>query len=135
MSSDEREQTVKSRVHHTPPTPRAEAAGGKPSLPQASVGPMLCSVSVRLCDPVDCSPPGSSVHGVLQARILEWVAMPSSRGPYQPRIKPRSPTMQAGSLPSGPPGTPILAASLPLLFRPAAVRPGRLLARSTFWRP
>ena len=33
-----------------------------------------------LCDPVDCSPPGSSVHGTLQARILEWVAMPSSRG-------------------------------------------------------
>ena len=36
--------------------------------------------SPTLCDPVDCSPPGSSVHGILQARILEWVAMPSSRG-------------------------------------------------------
>ena len=33
-----------------------------------------------LCDPMDCSPPGSSVHGFLQAGILEWVAMPSSRG-------------------------------------------------------
>ena len=33
-----------------------------------------------LCDPMVCSPPGSSVHGILQARILEWVAMPSSRG-------------------------------------------------------
>ena len=33
-----------------------------------------------LCDPMDCSLPGSSVHGILQARILEWVAMPSSRG-------------------------------------------------------
>ena len=33
-----------------------------------------------LCDPMDCSSPGSSVHGILQARILEWVAMPSSRG-------------------------------------------------------
>ena len=33
-----------------------------------------------LCDPMDCSPPGSSVHGILQARILEWGAMPSSRG-------------------------------------------------------
>ena len=31
-----------------------------------------------LCDPMDCRPPGSSVHGILQARILEWVAMPSS---------------------------------------------------------
>ena len=33
-----------------------------------------------LCDPMDCSPPGSSVHGILQARILECVAMPASRG-------------------------------------------------------
>ena len=33
-----------------------------------------------LCDPTDCSPPGSSVHGILQARILEWVAIPFSRG-------------------------------------------------------
>ena len=33
-----------------------------------------------LCDPKDFSPPGSSVHGIVQARILEWVAMPSSRG-------------------------------------------------------
>ena len=32
-----------------------------------------------LCDPIDCSPPRSSVHGILQARILEWVAIPSSR--------------------------------------------------------
>ena len=38
-----------------------------------------------LCNPVDCSPPGSSVHGILQARILEWVAMPSSRGFSWPR--------------------------------------------------
>ena len=38
-----------------------------------------------LCDPMDCSPPGSSVHGILQARILEWVAMPSSRVSFQPR--------------------------------------------------
>ena len=38
-----------------------------------------------LCDPMDYSPPGSSVHGILQARILEWVAMPFSRGSSQPR--------------------------------------------------
>ena len=40
---------------------------------------------VRLCDPMDCSPPGSSVHGTSQAKILEWAAMPSSRGPSQSR--------------------------------------------------
>ena len=38
-----------------------------------------------LWDPMDCSPPGSSVHGILQARILEWVAIPSSKGSSQPR--------------------------------------------------
>ena len=35
---------------------------------------------LTVCDPMDCSPPGSSIHGILQQRILEWVAMPSSRG-------------------------------------------------------
>ena len=34
---------------------------------------------IRLCDPMDCSPPGSSVHGILQARIVEWVAISHSR--------------------------------------------------------
>ena len=38
-----------------------------------------------LCDPMDCSPPGSSVHGMLLARILEWVAIPFSRGSFRPR--------------------------------------------------
>ena len=38
-----------------------------------------------LCDSMDCSPPGSSVHGIFQARILEWVAMSSSRGSSPPR--------------------------------------------------
>ena len=37
---------------------------------------------LNLCNPMACSPPGSSVHGILQARILEWVAMPSSRGSF-----------------------------------------------------
>ena len=42
-----------------------------------------------LCNPMECSPPGSSVHGILQARILEWVTMPSSRGSSQPRDQAR----------------------------------------------
>ena len=44
--------------------------------------PQLCPT---VCDPMDCRSPGSSVHGILQARILEWVAMPFSRGSSQPR--------------------------------------------------
>ena len=49
----------------------------------------VCVLSLQscptLCDLMDCSPPGSSVHGILQARIVEWVAMPSSRGSSGPR--------------------------------------------------
>ena len=49
----------------------------------------VCAKSLQsclnLCNPMDCSPPGSSVHRILQARILEWVAMPSSGGSSQPR--------------------------------------------------
>ena len=49
----------------------------------------LCAESVQSCptpcNPRDCSPAGSSVHGILQARILEWVAVPSSRGSSRPR--------------------------------------------------
>ena len=59
-----------------------------------------------LCSPMDCSPPGSSVHGISQARILEWVAMPSSR---DPRIEPKSPAypaLQADSLPLSHRGSP-----------------------------
>ena len=40
---------------------------------------------MSLCNPMDCSPPGSSVHGILQARVLQWVAMPFSRGSSQPQ--------------------------------------------------
>ena len=57
-----------------------------------------------LCNPMDCSPPGSSVHGILQARILEWVAISSSRGSSPPGIKPGSPALQADSSPTEPPG-------------------------------
>ena len=52
------------------------------------VGPLWCLVSqsrLTVCNPMDCSPPGSSVHGILQASILGWIAMPSSRGSSQPR--------------------------------------------------
>ena len=61
---------------------------------------------LTLCDPVDCSLPGSSNHGILQARILEWVAVSFSRGTPSPGIKPRSPTLEADALTSEPPGKP-----------------------------
>ena len=54
----------------------------------------MCAKSLQLCptlfDPMDYSPPGSSVHRILQARILECVVMPSSRGSSRPRVKLKS---------------------------------------------
>ena len=73
-----------------------------------------CAESLQLCptlcNPMDCSLPGSSIHGILQASILEWVAMPSFRG----SSRPHGSTLhllcplhwQVGSLPLAPPAKP-----------------------------
>ena len=55
-----------------------------------------------LCDPMDYT-----VHGIVQARILEWIAFPFSRESSQPGIEPMSPTLQADSLPAEPQGKPL----------------------------
>ena len=55
-----------------------------------------------LCDPLNCSPPGSSVPGISQARILEWVAISSLRALPDPGVEPVSPALQADSLPVEP---------------------------------
>ena len=67
----------------------------------------VCSVtqsSPTLCDPMVCSPPGSSVQGISQARTLEWVAMFSSRGSSDPGIEPTSPALAGGFLTTELPG-------------------------------
>ena len=51
-----------------------------------------------LCNPMYCSLPGSSVHGILQGRVLECIAIPFSRDLPEPGIEPRSPALQADSL-------------------------------------
>ena len=61
---------------------------------------------LTLCDPMDYSPPGSSVHGIFQARILEWVVISFPGDLPHPGIEPRSPALQGDSLPSEPPGKP-----------------------------
>ena len=55
------------------------------SYPEKTTAGLSCFSHIRLWDPMDCSPPGSSVLGILQARILEWVAMPSSKESSWPR--------------------------------------------------
>ena len=68
-------------------------------------GNEVTQLCLTLCDPMDYSPPGSSVHGILQARILEWVPFPPGDLP-DPGIKPRYPALQADALTSEPPGKP-----------------------------
>ena len=58
-----------------------------------------------LCDPMDYSLPGSSGHGILQARILEWVAIAFSRDLPDQGVKAGSPALQADALPSEPPNS------------------------------
>ena len=60
---------------------------GKTGGPEQSlwVKVLVVESCLALCDPMDCSPPGFSFRGILHARILEWVAMPSSRGSSQTR--------------------------------------------------
>ena len=58
----------------------------------------IAQLCLTLCDPVNCSPPGSSVHGILQARIMEWVAVPFSRGSPQPKDGPQVSRIAGGFL-------------------------------------
>ena len=64
---------------------------------------LVAQLCPTFCNPMDCSSPGSSVHGILQAKILEWVACPSPGDLPDPGIEPRFPALQADSLPSEPP--------------------------------
>ena len=64
------------------------------------------------CDPLNCSPPGSSVRGIFQARTLEWVAKPPPGDLPGPGIEPKSTALAAGSLPLGHPGRPTAGASI-----------------------
>ena len=50
-----------------------------------SVCLLVTQLCLTLCHPTDCSPPGFSVHGILQARLLEWIAIPFFRGSFWPR--------------------------------------------------
>ena len=70
------------------PTP-SNRLPGIPLPKELCVYVCMCVLShvLTFCNPMDCSPPGSSVHGIIQARIREWVTMPSSRDLLDRRIK------------------------------------------------
>ena len=74
---------------------------------------------LTLCNPMNCSLPSSSVHGIFQARILEWVAISSSRASYSPRVEPMSPALPAlagGFFTAEPSGKHPLLSTVHLLF-------------------
>ena len=71
---------------------------------------LVAQSCLTLCYPMNYSPSGCAVHGILQARILEWLDIPFSRGsswPREPGIEPASPALQADYLPSQPPEEPV----------------------------
>ena len=80
---------------------------------QHSMPACILSPQPYLCNPTDCNPPGSSVQGILQARIREWAAMPSSRGSSRPRDRTRisymPPALSGRLITTEPPGSPLLA--------------------------
>ena len=63
-------------------SPKGPASLPDPEFPVKVLATQSC---LTLCHPMDCNPPGSSVYGILQARMLEWVAISFSRGSSQPR--------------------------------------------------
>ena len=81
-----------------------------PSPPfQACIHARPLQSCLTLCDPMECSPPGSSVHGILQARTLEWVACPPPGDLPDPVIKPASPAapcVEGGFFTTEPPENP-----------------------------
>ena len=80
----------------------------------ASVCVCVYTQSCRtLCEPMDCRQPGSSVHGISQARILVWISISFSRGSSQPGMEPTSltfPAWHVDSLPLAPPGKQVITA-------------------------
>ena len=96
---------IRSEINYKEKKKKQEKTAENTNMWRLSVS---CSVFPTLCDPVDCSPPGSSVHGILQARILEWVAMPYSRGSAQSRDQTHIfyISLHWCSLPSEPAGKP-----------------------------
>ena len=74
------------------------------TLASSRVKVLVTQSCPTLCDPVGCSPPGSSVHGILQARVLEWIVISFSRGSSQPRERTRVSCVADRFLPSEPQG-------------------------------
>ena len=105
---------------HPPPAPASipsltlqiqSSAGNFLSLGTSCSSSLFAQLCLTLCDPMDCSLPGSSVHGISQARTLEWVAISFSRGSSHPGNKTTplaSPELAGGFFTTPPPVKPLI---------------------------
>ena len=104
--------------------------GARKSILSVKVLALVGKLCPTLCHPMDCSLPGSSVHGISKARILEWVAISSSRRSSWPRDQTHISfcllRWQAGSLPLVPPGKPNSSEDLNSIVRTSIVRSSRI---------
>ena len=82
-------------------------------LKQIQYEMLVAQSCLTLCDPMDCRLPDSSVHEILQARILEWVAISFSKGPSRPRDRTQVSYIEGDSLCSKPSGKPFLVIKIP----------------------
>ena len=90
-------------------------------------GGLVAKLCPTLCDPMDCSLPGSSVPGIFQARILEWVSISSSRDLPDPGTEPASlssPALGGGFFTTAPPGKPWLSIVQTLKTHSCLLLPG-----------
>ena len=89
-------------------TPSCQKHWERYSLMVVKIKVLITQSCLTLCDPMDCSLPGSSVPGILQAGILVWVAMPSPVDLPNPGIEPAPLALQVDSLPLSHQGTPAI---------------------------
>ena len=94
---------------------------------------LLFSCALLFYDPMDCSPSGSSVHGIFQARILEWLAISFPRGSSWPRVKLASCALQVDSLLMSHQGNLEKCVEVPRIPWPKLLLPILLNLRSTLF--
>ena len=112
------------------------------SLVKRTLMCLVAQLCLTLCDPMDCGPPGSSVHGILRAGILEWVAILFSRGSSRSRDRTHiscSSCITGGFFTTEPPGfpktpLPVLGPPTPLVYV-TSLPPGSSLWQSQFPLP
>ena len=76
--------------------PECEREGIDQLLPLGGGCVLVAQLCLTLCNPTDCTPPGSSVHGIFQAKIRGWLVVPFARRSPDPGIKPRSSALTGG---------------------------------------